>query len=59
MYEILKRRNYYSKKNSRIILESKGHYRILIASPFYDEGCFVSILLRNSDLMIAKEAVGE
>ena len=59
MNKIFKRRDYYSRKNSRCILESKGHYRILVASPFCDECCFMEILLRDPDLMIAREAISE
>ena len=60
MYYIFKRRNYlYSRKYSRCILESKGNYRILVASPFYAEGCLVAILLHNSYLMISREAIRE
>ena len=32
---------------------------ILVASPFGDDGHFVEILLRNSDLMIAREVIDE
>ena len=59
MNEIFKRRNYYSRKNRRCILESKGNYRILVASSFVVEGHFVAILLRDFDLMIAIETTGE
>ena len=52
MYEIFKRRKYYSRKNSKCILESKGHYRILVASPFCYKACFVAVLLFNSELMV-------
>ena len=59
MDEIFKSNYNYSRKNRRRILESKGHYRILIASPFRDEGFFVAIFLRDSDLVIARETIGE
>ena len=45
MYKILKRKSYYSRKNSRCILESKGNYRILIASPRDDWDQKVSAML--------------
>ena len=57
MNEIFKRRNYYSRKSSRCILESKGYYSILVASPFGDEVHFVVILLCDAKLMIAIESI--
>ena len=50
MNKIFKSIDCYSIKNSRCILESKGHYRILIASPFYDQGHFVAIHQRKFQL---------
>ena len=60
MYEIFKNRNNYSIKHNRCILESKGNYRILVASPFCDKGRFVAILLRDFDLWyLEKSSVNE
>ena len=59
MNEIFKSRNYYSREKSRGIFKAKGHYRVLAASPFCYKGCFVVVLLCNSDLMVARESVCE
>ena len=59
MNEIFKSKNYYSRKNSRCILESKGHYHILVAYSACNKVCFMSILLHDMDLMVAREAISE
>ena len=53
MNEIFKIRNYYFRENSRGVFKAKGHYCVLVASPFCYEGCLVTILWCNSGLMVA------
>ena len=53
MNEIFESRYYYSRRNSRGIFKAKGHYRVLVASPLCYKGCFMEVLLCNSDLMEA------
>ena len=57
MNEIFKSRNYYSRENSRGVFKAKENYRVLVESPFYYKGFLVVVLLRNSDLMVARESV--
>ena len=59
MNEIFEGTHYYFRKNSRSILESKGHYRVLETTPLRRKGFLVSIFLCDSDLMVAREPISK
>ena len=54
MDKIFKSSYHYPRKNSRCILESKWHYRVLEIAPFYQKGHLVSILFKNLNLMVSR-----
>ena len=59
MYKIFAGSHYYTRKDSRRILESKGHYRVLKKTPLHHKGCLVSVFLCDSNLMVAREPINE
>ena len=59
MYKIFKCNNNDSRKNCRCNIESKGDYRVLLASPIRHKGSLVLVLLYNFDLMVSQESISE
>ena len=59
MNKIFESNYYYSGKNNKSIIESKWHYRVLVATPLHCKGCLMSIFLCDYDLMVAREAISE
>ena len=59
MNKIFEGNHYYLGKNSRSILDSKGHYRVVETTPLRRKGFLVSVFLCDSNMMVAKEPISE
>ena len=59
MNTIFEGSHHYLGKYRNIILESKGHHRILEAPPLHCKGCLMSIFLRDSDLKVSIKPISE
>ena len=59
MNKKFKGNDYYSRKNNRSILESKGNYYVLETTPLCHKGCLVPVFLCDSNLMVAKEPISD
>ena len=52
--KVFKGNDHYFGKNSKSILESKGHYRVLEKPPLCHKGGVVSIFLCDSNLLVTR-----
>lgn len=59
MDKFLKIYNYYPWKYLKHILQSKWHYRVLKATPFFREGGLAAILWCDIDLMVPWEPINK
>ena len=59
MDKIFEGNHYYPGKDSRSILESKGHDRILETPPLHHKNSLVPIFLRDYDLMVSIEPISK
>ena len=59
MNKIFEGKHYYPGKDSRSILESKGHDCVLKTSPLHRKGCLLSILLCDYEMMVAREPISK
>ena len=59
MNKIFEGNYYYSGKNNRIILDSKGHYLVLETPPLHRKGDLGLVFLYDSNLMVTRETISE